>query len=74
MRSTHWGSWNQSAEADLGRGASGRESGAAFGTAGIDDLTTATSRHAGAESVGPGTLDSAGLKSAFHCRCLSIGR
>ena len=40
---------------------------AAFGAAALQNKASGFRRHAGAETMGPCTLDLAGLKCAFHC-------
>jgi hypothetical protein len=52
----------QSKKDDLLRG----QAGTALGTAGLDDLATIRSSHAGTEAMVAGALQAAGLKSAFH--------
>jgi hypothetical protein len=47
---------------------SGDQASAALGATGIQDPPTVLGRAASAETVGPGTLEAAGLERAFHDR------
>lgn len=51
---------------------SGSQTGTALGAAGIDNLAAAPGCHAGAKTMGTGTLEITGLKCTFHCSCTKI--
>ena len=58
-------------DVETASGDSVRQTGAAFGTPGVDDLAAATGSHAGTETVRAGTLETTGLESSFHVSTLA---
>ena len=67
------GNWSGCAGISWVAIASGRQAGAAFRAALLDDAAAGFGCHACTEAVGAGSLDVAGLERAFHVSVLAAG-